>query len=171
MSLIKCFECNSNISEYAEKCPTCGCPISVIKDKKDINNYLIIFNDGETINLIGIEDKISEKELNSPKLWAILENDYNADIATCSTIDSMFEFNNYEFPSNYQELYDAMCNHNQTRIKTTTANKPKCPTCGSYSISKITVTKKATKTFLFGFFGAIDVAGKTWKCNNCGSKW
>lgn len=47
---------------------------------------------------------------------------------------------------------------------------PKCPTCGSTNISKISTIKKATKIGLFGIFGAGDI-GKTWKCNNCGSKW
>ena len=33
MSLIKCIECGNDVSEYAEACPKCGCPISVIKNK------------------------------------------------------------------------------------------------------------------------------------------
>lgn len=49
-------------------------------------------------------------------------------------------------------------------------NIPKCPTCGSTNISKISTIKKATKIGLFGIFGTGDI-GKTWKCNNCGSKW
>lgn len=46
-----------------------------------------------------------------------------------------------------------------------------CPYCKSTTVSKITNTKKAIKIGLFGIFGAMDDAGKTWKCNNCGSKW
>ena len=49
-------------------------------------------------------------------------------------------------------------------------NIPKCPTCGSTNICKITNTHKAGKIALFGIFGAGDL-GKTWKCNNCGSKF
>ena len=49
-------------------------------------------------------------------------------------------------------------------------NTPKCPICGSTSLSKITLAKKATKIALFGIFGMGD-NGKTWKCNNCGSKF
>lgn len=47
---------------------------------------------------------------------------------------------------------------------------PKCPICNSTNLSKISSVKKATKIGLFGIFGAGDV-GKTWKCNNCGSKF
>ena len=28
MALVKCKECNKEISDKAEKCPNCGCPIS-----------------------------------------------------------------------------------------------------------------------------------------------
>lgn len=50
------------------------------------------------------------------------------------------------------------------------ANVPKCPICGSTNLSKITITHKAGKIALFGIFGMGD-NGKTWKCNNCGSKF
>ena len=50
------------------------------------------------------------------------------------------------------------------------SNIPKCPTCGSTNLSKITLAHKAGKIALFGVFGMGD-NGKTWKCNNCGSKW
>lgn len=50
-------------------------------------------------------------------------------------------------------------------------NVPKCPTCGSTNVSKITVTKRAVKVGLFGIFGAIDDAGKTYKCDGCGCKF
>lgn len=49
-------------------------------------------------------------------------------------------------------------------------NIPRCPICQSSDLSKISTVKKATKIGLFGIFGAGDM-GKTWKCNNCGSKF
>lgn len=49
-------------------------------------------------------------------------------------------------------------------------NKPKCPICGSTNLSKITATKKVMKIAAFGIFGMGD-NGKTWKCNNCDSKF
>ena len=52
----------------------------------------------------------------------------------------------------------------------TPKNTPKCPICQSTNLSKITNTRKAGKIALFGIFGAGDL-GKTWKCNNCGSKF
>ena len=49
-------------------------------------------------------------------------------------------------------------------------NIPKCPTCGSTDLSKITATQKAGKAVLFGLFATGDMS-KTWKCNKCGSKF
>lgn len=46
-----------------------------------------------------------------------------------------------------------------------------CPYCQSTDTKKITVTQRAVKTGLFGIFGAIDDAGKTYKCGNCGCKF
>lgn len=54
--------------------------------------------------------------------------------------------------------------------KRTTINKPHCPICNSTSLSPISTTKKVAKIAMFGIFGMGD-NGKTWKCNNCGSKF
>ncbi len=48
---------------------------------------------------------------------------------------------------------------------------PKCPICGSTNIKKITVGSRAVKTAVFGTVGAVDDAGKTYKCGNCGSRF
>ena len=43
MSLIKCIECNHEVSGFAESCPNCGCPISMSTNrKKDNNIYSVI---------------------------------------------------------------------------------------------------------------------------------
>ena len=47
---------------------------------------------------------------------------------------------------------------------------PKCPTCGSTNLKKITGTRKAMKIGLFGLFGAGDL-GKTYQCGQCGAKF
>ena len=35
MALLKCIECGHDVSEYAQACPHCGCPVNVIKQKFD----------------------------------------------------------------------------------------------------------------------------------------
>lgn len=58
---------------------------------------------------------------------------------------------------------------NQARTEQERISVPKCPTCGSPNLSKISTTKKVAKIAVFGILGMGD-NGKTWKCNNCGSK-
>lgn len=48
-------------------------------------------------------------------------------------------------------------------------NKPKCPTCQSTNLKKISVTSKVMNTAIFGLFGAKRY--KTFHCNNCGYEW
>jgi len=50
-------------------------------------------------------------------------------------------------------------------------NIPHCPICNSTNIKKITLSKRAMKTVVFGIIGAVDDSGKTYQCNNCGSKF
>ena len=47
---------------------------------------------------------------------------------------------------------------------------PRCPICGSANINKIALGSRAVKTAVFGVVGAVDDAGKTYRCDNCGSK-
>lgn len=58
----------------------------------------------------------------------------------------------------------------KSKIPVQSANVPKCPICQSTNLSKITTAQKAGKIALFGIFGMGD-NGKTWKCNDCGSKF
>ena len=78
------------------------------------------------------------------------------------------------------KVYDDLCSPDPTltpqeiahnnQVAADWFNKPKCPICGSTNLSKISMMKKATKIAAFGIFGMGD-NGKTWKCNNCGSKF
>lgn len=49
------------------------------------------------------------------------------------------------------------------------SNTPKCPTCGSTDIKKISATKRWVGTGLFGL--ASSNMGKTMQCNSCGYKF
>ena len=51
----------------------------------------------------------------------------------------------------------------------TPKNTPKCPTCGSTNIEKISATKKAVGFVAVGIFSSN--FGKTMHCKQCGYKW
>ena len=46
----------------------------------------------------------------------------------------------------------------------------KCPICGSTNLKKISAANKVGSVALFGLLAAGHVS-KTWKCENCGSKF
>ena len=48
-------------------------------------------------------------------------------------------------------------------------NTPKCPTCGSTNVEKISTTKKAVGFVAVGIFSSN--FGKTMRCKQCGYKW
>lgn len=48
-------------------------------------------------------------------------------------------------------------------------NTPKCPTCGSTNVNKISTAKKAAGFLAVGVFSSN--LGKTMECKNCGYKW
>ena len=50
------------------------------------------------------------------------------------------------------------------------SNVPKCPTCGSTNIEKISGANKVTSAVVFGVFSLGHIS-KTFKCKNCGYKW
>ena len=87
----------------------------------------------------------------------------------------------YQFPEIYeyneqksQQKYEALQRRaQQKRIEKERIEKqqniPKCPTCGSTNIEKISTTKKAVGFVAVGIFSSN--FGKTMHCKQCGYKW
>lgn len=57
----------------------------------------------------------------------------------------------------------------QNQQKLSQSNVPRCPTCGSTNIKKISGAKRYVSTGLFGL--ASSDLGHTQQCNDCGYKW
>lgn len=72
-----------------------------------------------------------------------------------------------------QQMYkqQAIINEKAQKILDKENCIPKCPICNSTNLRKITMTTRVVKTATFGTVGMIDDAGKTYKCENCGSKF
>ena len=124
MSLIKCIECGNDVSEYAEACPKCGCPISVIKNK-------IIEKEHEENNPISNE--------RCPICKAGLHHIITDNIKeTCSVCGYVF---NEDYVKKHKDLLPKKI-------------LPTCPTCGSTNIEKISAAKKVGGSLLFGIFSS-----------------
>ena len=105
MSIIKCPECNDDISDSSRICPKCGFDISMYLDaysrilsmKKDIHNQEPVYT-----------------------------------VRVCDTV-------------------------------------PKCPTCGSQNLTRITGFDRVINAAIFGLLG--NKRKYHWHCNNCKYDW
>lgn len=104
-------------------------------------------------------------------------------------LDKRFQISLFDVKKDYMSIKQSAQNEemynvrtNKTPISTTVSSSPKktekkesntyvpkCPTCGSPDIEKISMGKKAVGGVLFGLLSS-DVR-KTMHCKNCGYKW
>lgn len=162
MSLLKCPECNNGVSEYAEKCPVCGCPINIIKKNYDINSIkysvkIKAYPNNNKIEIVSKVMKITSFKIAQAK--DIVDNykiiKYNITFQEAEHIKQEIEVFGGEvdiIPYTKEQ-----------------ASLPKCPTCHSTNIEKISTGKKIKGSLLFGVLSS-DVRN-TMHCKNCGAKW
>lgn len=71
-----------------------------------------------------------------------------------------------------REAFKEIQKHNDELLendKVKQANVPKCPTCNSTDIKKISVMSKAVGATMFGLFSK--TARSQFRCKNCGYEW
>ena len=89
---------------------------------------------------------------------------FNCDFDTASIVCNYF-IDGVPLPST---LSPAELAHNRQESQDL-LNKPKCPTCNSTNLKKISTTSKVVNTAVFGLFGTKRF--KQFHCNNCGFEW
>ncbi len=83
-------------------------------------------------------------------------------------LEAMIELKKND-PIEYQlkmSQFKAQVKQQESRVE---ENKPRCPTCGSTNIEKISLGKKAVGGALFGIFSSN--VRKSMHCKSCGYKW
>lgn len=161
--LIKCPECKNEISDKSEICVHCGYPIRLLKSE-NLSNICVV--DGIPRDMTELIDNMENPNY---KPLHKLGKEYNMETKDAIILYKIIrntnsipkEYNSYE-----RELYLSQLNENSLKEK---ANIPKCPTCGSTNIQKISVGKKAFGGAVFGIFSS-DIRN-TMHCKNCGYKW
>ena len=71
-----------------------------------------------------------------------------------------------------REAFKEIQKHNNELLendKVKQANVPKCPTCGSSNIKRVSGTSKAVSVVMFGLLS--QKVKKQFHCNNCGYEW
>ena len=80
-----------------------------------------------------------------------------------------------DFKSDYDEIFSTPSNLSpqeqayNNAVAQEALNKPKCPTCNSTNIKKISGLSKAGSVAMFGIFS--QKVKKQMHCNNCGYEW
>lgn len=146
-----CSKCKRGLPETATKC-SCGC--TEIFDKKECDDILNEYR------------RSSEKE----KYQMYQNEKYRRILEFVLSEEEVQIIKIYKNTSNRKYKSYVSISSPVSQPTPTPQNIPKCPICGSTNLSKITIAQKAGKIALFGIFGMGD-NGKTWKCNNCGSKF
>lgn len=189
MSLIKCPECNKEISDKAEFCIHCGYPIlKLINNNKTSKFYkMIIINlyDNKPKAIMIIRDILN---VNIKEAKKILDRPIpNTIICGLNHEDAILlkqKFNNYDIEVTIEEDNESLTkttinidvngniktqNYNMPKqVYSKTCNElPKCPYCNSTNIKKLSFTKK---TISIGGLGILsNKIGKQWHCSNCDS--
>lgn len=101
---------------------------------------------------------------NKLKIVNLLVEKYNCDFDDARMVCDYF-IDGTPLPSDLSPQQQA---HNNA-VAQEWLNKPKCPTCGSINIKKISGTSKVAGAVAFGLFSK--TARSQFKCENCGYKW
>ncbi len=185
MALISCPECGREISDRATACPHCGCPVSAMpaRTAASVNGVLHLnWADRKGHSLRKTTVRIDGTEYGTMQ---------NADFLDVPLSGGMHRLELYqgkhlllseeieisaEHPEEYVAYKEAMgFSHAQLKrvegnfARRSVQSVPRCPTCGSEKIKKLSATKKALSFEMLGF--ASGSIGKTFECKNCGYKW
>ena len=152
--LITCLECGQEVSDKAQSCPHCGCPIK--KESKE-NDKQIKY----------VYMCMSQECLSNP--FKEFE-DFTTETRVCPDCGNILEYYETEIINKKTGLVeDRFENKTLSKPIPTQSNTPHCPTCGSTNLSKVSTMSKAGSVFMWGLLS--QKVKKTWHCNNCKYEW
>lgn len=182
MALIKCPECGREVSDKAKACIHCGFPLeeslcafdsTPIEGSMNIcpkcgRIYTQVFCPDCGTNMVSIH--MTQVE------WVKQTNTREKSDKLHRQLCEKYVINSPVFD---KDLYEARLQEEQAErdkmdayhqaARRAEANKPKCPTCGSTNVEKISTTSKVVGGALFGLFSSN--VRNTMRCINCGYKW
>lgn len=179
MSLIFCEECGMKISSKASFCPHCGCPIMSsrgiihfywVGNKTDSLRKTTVYIDGNEVAIMKCGDCIDVPVDGGRHKVDLYQGKHHL-------VEDYVEINSNNPDAFYAYKESMGFSHAQLKRvnakfperKITKQNVPRCPTCGSEKIKKISTTKKVFSFEMVGF--ASGSIGKTFECSNCHYKW
>lgn len=173
MSLIKCIECDSDVSSYAQTCPKCGCPVQVSIDALKVNRLYDVV--------------VTEAKITSPS-WVVgfIRTTKNLDVDSARAVASTQPFVavdgvNKSVANKIKELLEkencivSVVDSNagtelftESMFEETHLYKKyqplKCPRCGSTAVT----TTSRGYSLVWGFAGSNKTVNR---CGKCGHTW
>ena len=167
MALIICPECGSKISDKAEQCIHCGCPIEKSEEA------MICKINGKDYDFLGFYKRIMKAKEN--------KNGFVCDPDFEKIRDEIGLLTNISMPAKLcfliakeekvPEIYNGKTiqefRYEQKLAAAREAQKLHCPYCKSTNVKKISLTGKALSIGTLGILSK--KIGKQWHCNNCKS--
>jgi len=158
------------------RCPICGCELNPLYLKSMAEKQIEIINGEEVEKLkcnrcdsfmtpIELKHNLQYYFDKSKELYGTSLRD---DLVILEEVKEygLFDSQKYEL---YQSRLTNQAITSMNKEKQASQNIPKCPTCGSQNIEKISVLSRATHAYAFGLFSK--TAKSQFKCKNCGYKW
>ncbi len=137
---------------------------------KEIVDILNFDNSGEIFSFCYKLDELIDNENNNEAIVCIQER-FNCNQEIANSVFVEYKKQVYDEIKKYKEenpLSPEQIAYNNM-IARESLNKPKCPTCNSTNVKKISGTAKVAGAVTFGLFSK--TARSQFKCENCGYKW
>lgn len=155
--ILTCIECNHDVSDKADKCPNCGCPVSEIIANIKPENIVTI--NGKQHDLSWFVKNMCDPKEDMVRYYGrvgLLSRRTNINPRDAGAIcDHIRE---HGFPQKEYNCEPYYRKHPSTQNSST----PKCPICNSTNIQRQKVRIK----------GSLKVDGlKSFKCSRCGYEW
>lgn len=150
---------------FSKKCDFCGTKMKLLPEELKYKYHIFVEDWSQTSD----EEKLSRRErfvmgeLKDSPLFSM--EDYQKQIQKQIQINQ--RLNEWE----KQKMLEQQAK-NLARMQKEKDNQnciPKCPTCGSTNVEKISIGKKAVGGAMFGVLSS-DIRN-TMHCKNCGAKW
>lgn len=179
MALQKCTECGHDVSTYADKCPNCGCPMSVINGAQEDGfvDVVLVKSGQNKLNVIRFVRELSAPSLSLSEATHIVENLPQTIISSTDNATGQNVIKKLSEIGCYAKLETSTSsgthgkdinNNDIADVESTylfTKDSPvRCPRCMSNQIT----TSSRGYSLLWGFLGSGSTVNR---CGNCGHTW
>lgn len=160
MALIKCPECGNNVSTAAATCPHCGYPM---QHAHVGGNTCVIY--GEPYDMTDVMQLLGEVKERGDEKWCLA---YETCFDKYKKAIGVTELNAHNL-CDIGRVFDKMEKTGKVPPEYPFPDTPRCPTCGSTDIRKLSAGARGVSLGLFGL--ASKTARSQFVCENCGYKW